>query len=142
MIMPEQTNKAATPPFSSRWLQNEFFRNQHNGCVGTKLVSQTGNVRVWLLHLEPGQRIGFHRHVLDYFWTAHGPGVGRSHMQDGSVIEVSYAEGETRHFTYAEGEYKMHDLENIGATRLMFTTVEFLKSANQPLALPKDVMPG
>jgi hypothetical protein len=36
---------------------------------------------------------------------------------------------------YGRGEYKIHDLENIGDSDLWFTTVEFLDSANEPLGL-------
>ena len=59
----------------------------------------------------------------------------RSHTQDGSVVEATYAAGDTRHFAYGTGEYKIHDLENVGDTDLWFTTVEFLDSANEPLEI-------
>ncbi len=118
---------------------NEFRLNQHNGCVGTRLLSETQRVRVWTIRLAPGERIGFHRHVLDYFWTAVAPGVGLSHMQDGSTVESRYHAGETRHESYRRGDYKVHDLENIGDTELVFTTVEFLDSENEPLPLPDTI---
>ena len=121
------------------WLIEEFERNQYNACVGTQLLSETDRVRVWTIRLKPGERIGFHRHVLDYFWTAVTTGVGLSHMQDGSTIERDYHVGETQHESYGPGEYKVHDLENIGDSELVFTTVEFLDSANEPLRLPERV---
>ena len=37
------------------------------------------------------------------------------------------------------GEYKIHDLENIGDTDLLFSTVEFKDSANAPLPIPDSV---
>jgi hypothetical protein len=116
-------------------LIEEFERNQFNGCVGTRLLSETDRVRVWSINLKPGERIGFHRHVLDYFWTAVTTGVGLSRLQDGSTVESRYNSGETRHESYRRGEYKVHDLENIGDTELVFTTVEFLNSENDPLPL-------
>jgi quercetin dioxygenase-like cupin family protein len=122
-----------------RWVREDLERNRFNGRVGTKLLSESDKVRVWEIRLKPGERIGFHRHVLDYFWTAVTPGRGRSHHGDGSTLEMSYEAGETRHATYGPGEYKLHDLENIGDTELIFTTVEFLDSANPPLELPDDV---
>ncbi len=131
----EQTNQL---PWTAE-LQAEFERNQHNGCVGTELVSESNRVRVWMIHLAPGQRIAFHRHVLDYFWTAVNTGRGRQHMPDGATVEKTYQAGETRHETYKLGEYKIHDLENIGDTELVFTTVEFLDSANEPLPVPHRV---
>jgi hypothetical protein len=116
-------------------LRDEFETNRNNGQVGTRLLSETDRVRVWEIRLAPGERIGFHRHVLDYFWTAVTPGRARSHAQDGSVVEAIYAAGDTRHFVYGRGEYKIHDLENVGDSDLWFTTVEFLDSANEPLEL-------
>ena len=110
-----------------------------NPCVGQQLLSETDQVRVWRIHLKPGERVGFHRHVLDYFWSAATSGRGRQHFNDGETREYSYAAGETRHETYGPGEYKVHDLENIGGTDLVFVTVEFLHSANKPMTLPKSV---
>ena len=117
----------------------EFERNQFNGCVGTELVSESPRVRVWMIHLAPGQRIAFHRHVLNYFWTAITAGRGRQYRHDGAILEKTYSVGETCHESYKLGEYKIHDLENIGDTELAFTTVEFLDSANAPLTVPDSV---
>jgi beta-alanine degradation protein BauB len=114
-------------------IREEFKANQLNGRVGTRLLSETDRVRVWEIRLSPGERIGFHRHVLDYFWTAVTAGRARSRTEDGSVVEAVYAAGDTRHFVYGRGEFKIHDLENIGDADLWFTTVEFLDSANEPL---------
>ena len=41
--------------------------------------------------------------------------------------------------TYGPGEYLLHSVENIGDTELLFTTVEFLHSANPPLPVPDGV---
>jgi len=122
-------------------LQKEFACEalSPNGCVGSELVSETDKVRVWTIRLKPGQRFGFHRHVLNYFWTAMTPCRGRQHLMDGTTVEYAYASGETRHETYGPGEFKVHDLENIGDGEMVFTTVEFLDSANPPLAIPGAV---
>src|ERR1700681_457700 len=122
-------------------LQQEFEREaqNHNGCVGSALVSESDKVRVWTIRLKPGQRFGFHRHVLDYFWTAVTPCRGRQHLMDGTTVEYAYAPGETRHESYGPGEFKVHDLENIGDAEMVFMTVEFLDSANKPLAIPEKV---
>src|SRR5712671_1927385 len=58
----------------------EFEREQKspNGCVGQRLISESNRVRVWEIRLKPGERFGFHRHVLDYFWTAVTPGRARA----------------------------------------------------------------
>jgi len=110
-----------------------------NPCVGSRLLSEDSRCRVWTITLKAGERIGFHRHVLDYFWTAVTPCRGRQHLMDGSTVEYTYAAGETRHESYGAGEYKVHDLENIGDADMIFMTVEFLDSANRPLPVPQDV---
>ena len=75
-------DKAAKTADRTAWpqaLKDEFDREARapNGCVGNCLVSDTDRVRVWTIHLQPGERFGFHRHVLDYFWTSPGLHDGR-----------------------------------------------------------------
>lgn len=117
-------------------MQKEFDENTFNGCVGSVLVSETDRVRVWHLSIPPGKRCNFHRHVLNYFWTAHNAGSGRNFYEDGSIVDVDYQKGETRHLEFGPGEYMIHAVENIGVSDLLFTTVEFLDSPNQPLPVP------
>lgn len=123
----------------SERLQHEIEQDLYNGAVGSTLVSETDRVRVWHLRLAPGKRCRFHRHVLDYFWTSHSVGNARGYYHDGRIVDVRHYEGETKHFTFAKGEYFVHSVENIGTTELLFTTVEFLDGANEPLPLPDSV---
>ena len=118
-------------------LAKERAEGRSNGCVGTRLLSQTDRVRVWTIVLEPGERIGFHTHVLDYFWTAVTAGRGYARYGNDEERAVDYQQGDIEHLTYAAGESMMHDLTNIGNTKLVFVTVEFLDSANSPFALPE-----
>jgi len=115
------------------WVRAEFAANATNGRVGSRLVSETDTVRVWHIELKPGERLPVHRHVLSYFWTAMTPGRARSHHQDGTTVEVDYVAGDTRHLDFGPGDSMMHDLANIGETTLVFATVEFKTSGNQPL---------
>ncbi|MGJ8629341.1 MAG: cupin domain-containing protein [Sulfitobacter sp.] len=116
-------------------LSTEFESHKMNGRVGDTLVSETDQFRIWHIHAKPGDRLAVHRHQLDYFWTIHGPGRARSYFSDGRVVDVTYQTGDTKHFTFASGDSMTHSLENIGETDLIFTTVEFLNSANPPLLL-------
>ena len=115
--------------------QKEFAAHAGDGRVGNELLSVTDRVRVWAIGLKPGQRLGFHTHVLDYFWTSVTGGHGRSHFGDGSVSDAAYKPGDIKQLTFKEGESMVHDLENIGDTELLFTTVEFHDSPNAPLDL-------
>lgn len=137
-------DKQAAKADKSEWtpeLRAEFDREaaSPNPCVGTELLSEDSRCRVWTITLKPGERVGFHRHVLDYFWTSVNGGRGRQHLMDGSTVEYSYTPGETRHESYGPGEYKVHDLENIGDKDMIFMTVEFIDSPNKPLPLPAEV---
>jgi quercetin dioxygenase-like cupin family protein len=134
---PVQSDRGAWPAE----IAAEFDRESKtpNGTVGQRLVSENERVRVWHIRLKPGERFGFHRHVLDYFWSVHTDGRARAHVGDGTTVEHTYAAGETRHETHPAGHFKVHDLENIGDTDLIFTTVEFLDSANKPLPVPDRV---
>jgi beta-alanine degradation protein BauB len=132
--------KAETKPWPPE-IQAEFEREKQNpnGCVGQRLLSENARVRVWEIRLKPGQRFGFHRHVLDYFWSVLTDGKARAYVSDGSMVEHTYKAGETRHESHAAGHFKVHDLANIGDTDLNFMTVEFLDSANKPLPVPDSV---
>jgi hypothetical protein len=103
----------------------DFAVNARNANVGSTLLSMDRRVRFWSIDLEPGERLGAHRHTLDYFWTALRAGHGLQHLADGSTRLVTYAAGETHHFDFAPGEFLLHDLENVGDTPLAFVTVEF-----------------
>ena len=137
--------KASNSHVNVEWspvLKQEFKGESErpNGCVGNALLSETDKLRVWTIRLKPGERFGFHRHVLNYFWTAVTPCRGRQHLMDGTTVEYSYFPGETRHETYAAGEFKVHDLENIGDADMVFMTVESIEgSANKPLPVPDTV---
>ena len=135
----DRADKSAWPPAIAAEFERE--KQNNNGCVGSTLVSESERVRVWVIRLAPGERIGFHRHVLDYFWTSVNGGRGRQHVHDGTTVEYTYAPGETRHETYGKGEFKVHDLENLGDQDMVFMTVEFKDSANKPMALPAGVRP-
>lgn len=139
MIDKQAVNAQKTPWPPEIAAEFEREAKQNNPCVGSTLLSETDKVRVWEIRLAPGERVGFHRHVLNYFWTAVTGGRGRQHVHDGSTVEYTYQPGETRHESYGPGEFKVHDLENIGDREMIFMTIEFLDSANKPLSLPAGV---
>ena len=54
-------DKKAVNEDRSEWapaLKAEFEQEsrQHNGCVGTELLSETDKLRVWIIRLKPGER--------------------------------------------------------------------------------------
>ena len=108
-------------------LRADFANHANNDVVGSVVLSETERVRVWSIRLAPGERLGAHRHTLDYFFTALTDGESVQHSDDGSTRHVCYRAGDTRHFDFAPGEYLLHDLENVGAEPLGFVTVEHVR---------------
>ena len=135
MILQKARTFAEAPDDWDEAALAELQANDQNGRVGLKLLSDDTRVRVWSIHLRPGERLPFHRHVLDYFWTALEPGKARSRYGDGAVRHFEYVAGETLHLHFDAGESMIHDLTNIGTTPISFITVELLESDNQPLPL-------
>src|SRR6185437_7960610 len=80
-------------------IRQEFADNSHNHQVGSVLLSETDEVKVWSIRLAPGERVPAHRHVLNYFWTALTDGISLQHTDDGTTRRVVYRAGETRHFS-------------------------------------------
>lgn len=133
---------ATDPAAFAHWpkdVYEDMLANQGNGCVGTTLVSETDSLRVWHLHIAPGARCGFHRHVNPYFWSAFADGKARTYFSDGRVVEMEYTKGQTQHYHYDPGEYMLHSLENIGDTELVFVTVEYLETPGVALPIPDHV---
>ena len=114
-------------------LREELGASAANGAVGTRLLLEDERARHWEIRLAPGERIGFHRHVLDYVWTCVSGGLALSHTADGASLNVTYGVGETRRLSFDEGASMTHDLANVGEADLLFTTIEYLDSANAPL---------
>lgn len=133
--MLDQPSELARKPGWTEALVQELQGAASNGRVGSDLVDETDQYRIWLITLPPGTRLPFHTHVMNYFWTATSAGSARSRYADGRVADMDYSVGMTRHMTFAAGESMTHDLENIGDTVLCFTTVEDKRSANAPLPL-------
>ena len=63
-------------------IRQEFADNAHNHQVGSVLLSETDEVKVWSIRLAPGERVPAHRHVLNYFWTALTDGISLQHIDD------------------------------------------------------------
>ena len=135
--MPEAASFATGDPGApfSETLMREIEANRMNGVIGTVLVSETDEVRVWYLRLPTGQRCAFHRHVLSFFWTCHSYGSARIYFEDGTIRDMKHSPGDTRHRTILPGPYVLHAVANTGPTDLLFTTVEHKKGGNAPLPL-------
>ena len=108
---------------------DELAIARENRMIGTSLWFENDRVRVFELRLEPGERGPFHVHDAPYFWTVVEPGRGLQRFADGTSVTRDYAVGETRYLVQSPEDALVHDLENVGSSRLRFVTVELkLKS--------------
>lgn len=97
-----------------------------NKQLGTALWFENDSIRVWEVRLEPGERGAFHSHTTNYFWTVVEPGRGLQRFSDGTYVVRDYVLSETKYLEHSPDSALIHDLENVGDTRLRFVTVELL----------------
>lgn len=114
-------------------VMKEFKDNEMSGAIGQDLVFENDSVRVWHMALEPGERMPVHRHVCTYFWTAMEGGRFLQRTYDGTTYENEFPDGETHFYDVGEGEFALHNLENVGDKRMSFCAVELKKESNNPL---------
>jgi hypothetical protein len=104
----------------------ELSEASSNKQLGTSMWFENERIRVWEVLLEPGERGAFHSHTTNYFWTVVEPGRGLQRFDDGSYVIRDYLLGETKYLEHSPDSELIHDLENVGDTRLRFVTVELL----------------
>jgi len=97
-----------------------------NHRLGTSVWFENDRIRVWEVLLEPGQRGEFHAHTTNYFWTVVEGSRGLQRFSDGRFVVRDYVVGETKFLEHSETDVLIHDLENVGTSRLRFVTVELL----------------
>lgn len=109
-------------------LRDALKKGKNNTDVGEHLVFENDDIKIWTIHLPAKQALPFHKHDKPYLYIAQSEGKSRSFYNDGKVTETTYGKGDTKHFPdLNEGNYFIHNLENMGSTTLLFTTIEFKK---------------
>lgn len=93
--------------------------------IGSSVRFANDRIRVWDLVLDPGARQPFHCHARSYFFVTVEGGTAISRFPDGNTVTMDYEPGEPWAFEL-DGTNEIHDLENVGTTRLRFVTVELL----------------
>jgi hypothetical protein len=89
--------------------------------IGTELVFEDEQVRVWRIVLEPGEEAAFHTHHLDYTAISiEGDEIERLNG-DGSVDRIAVRPGS---FTRWHQSSRQHGLRNVGTRRFANVIVE------------------
>jgi quercetin dioxygenase-like cupin family protein len=100
-----------------------------NRTVGTRLLFENDAVRVWDITLAPGERLPFHRHATSYFYRCNAGGRVRVRTPDGEELEYESPADEVHFHAIGPDDVVVHDLANVGATTVTYTTVELLRDA-------------
>ncbi|WP_113701189.1 hypothetical protein [Nonomuraea lactucae] len=129
---PETTKKPAPgqtigarpgPVFDPADFADELATAARNEAVGTEIWFENDRVQVWDLALAPGERVAFHCHQRDYFWTVTDPSRLMQRFDDGTSRIADVAVGHTNFMEYGDGEKTIHDLQNIGEDFFRCVTV-------------------
>jgi mannose-6-phosphate isomerase-like protein (cupin superfamily) len=112
--------------FDATEYADELREAPSNLAVGTSVLLENDQVKVWEVRLAPGERGAFHAHTHNYFWTCVDGSVGLQRYPDGTYMVRRYEVGQTQFSEHSADEPLIHDLENVGDTELRFITVELL----------------
>lgn len=95
--------------------------NVYDNPIGTELVKDDENVRIWRISLEPGEEAPWHTHYLDY----------TSIVLEGSMLERYNGDGTTDRYEVKPGDLMRlyegstrHALKNVGNGRFSNIIIE------------------
>jgi len=95
--------------------------------VGTRLLFENEQVRVWDLRLAPGEAIPVHQHEHDYLYVVIGDGQLQTEFPDGTVDPPrQMQDGDVRFRTV--GERAVHGARNVGENPWRNIVVELKQS--------------
>ncbi len=88
--------------------------------VGTKVIFEDDEIKVWNLIIDPGETSGLHTHNHNYFYYVVEGTTLEIHRENGMVNTVTMRSGEVVSGT----EGSTHNAKNIGDTRFRNVLVE------------------
>lgn len=92
------------------------------GPVGQRVMLENDHVRVWQVHLEPGQTQRLHRHDHPYLVVAVSGAINLIQTVDGKEIDAPEPIG---HVVYRPSG-AVHTLTNVGETTYVGRVIELL----------------
>lgn len=116
----------ATPTYDTDEFIAELSEAPANLAVGNTVLFENESVRVWGSTIEPGTRVPFHNHTIDYFWVCVRASSAYQRFADGTARYIEPTPGQVSFQRYGPDENLIHDLENVGDTPLEIVTVELL----------------
>lgn len=105
--------------------------------VGTEVLFENDNIRIWSMTLEPGESSPYHRHLHDYFYIYTTPSHITAHYPDDSEIARGYQEGFVNYSVVGDGIE--HHITNTGDERHNQIIIELKgASASQTPLTPEN----
>ncbi|MCE0767443.1 hypothetical protein LWC35_31775 [Pseudonocardia kujensis] len=126
------SDETAVPTYDVDEFQDELKAAKDNLAVGNVVWFENESVRVWGSTIEPGTRVPFHNHTIDYFWVCVRASSAFQRFEDGTGRYIEPTVGQVSFQRYGPGENLIHDLENVGDSPLEIVTVELLDSGQRP----------
>lgn len=103
---------------------DELLHQNITSSLSNRLVFENESVKLWDLHLAPGERIPFRKHNTNYGWVCTTGGLALTRYGNGKIDMVKLNPGDTEYFEY-RGKNYVNDLENIGEHPIIINILEY-----------------
>ena len=103
---------------------DELLHQKITESLSNRLVFENESVKLWDLHLAPGERIPFRRHNTNYGWVCPTGGLVITRYGNGKIDMFKIDPGDTEYFEN-RGKNYINDLENIGEHSVYINILEY-----------------
>ena len=104
----------------------ELDKGEYSTDLGQKVLHQDENIRLWMIQLDPKERISFRRLGKSFQVMSHSQGFAVSHHNDGEIALIQFKKGDVYRYDLQKMGEQIWDLENIGADPMDFVVIENL----------------
>lgn len=103
---------------------DELMHQEISDSLSDNLVFENEFVKLWDLHLLPGQRIPFRKHNRNIGWVCTTGGLALTRYGNGKIDMIKLNPGDTEYFEY-QGKNYINDFENIGEDTIIINILEY-----------------
>ena len=106
--------------------QTELKAAEFSNELGQKVLYEDDKIRLWLIQLQPKERMGFRKINSDFRAMSQVDGFAVSHRSSGEILLVQCKKGDMFRYNKIHQEEQVWDLENIGNDPLELVIIEYL----------------
>ena len=103
---------------------DELLHQEITDALSEKLVFENESVKLWDLHLAPGDRIPFRKHNTNYVLACTTGGLALTRYGNGKIDMVKLNPGDSEYFENRGKDY-VNDFENIGEHPIIINILEY-----------------